>query len=241
MQKLNLSQSLINIVYGFIKELKDIYGEGLVAVILYGSAASGEFVKQFSNINLLVVLQNAGLRNLKSVSGLINRRKYRLLRPLFLSHDYIRGSVDVFPVEFLDMKENYVVLAGKDILKDISIDLKNLRFQCEQELKEKLLNIQNIYLRNRSKETLKDLLFKSFNSILHLLRNLIRLKGLKPPYLKQEVLKDFSREFGIDTKNLDKILNAKNGNLRLKHEELDNMLVALVEDLEKIIKIADNL
>jgi predicted nucleotidyltransferase len=241
MQKLNLPEKTIKIIDSLVKELGDVYGNGLFSVILYGSAASGEFVQQVSNINLLVVLDNAELPNLTCVYRLISRRKYRFINALFLSQDYMLSSLDVFPVEFLDMKENYTVLAGKDILKDLSVDLKNLRFQCEYELKSKLLNIKNLYLRNKGREDLKVLLFKSFTSILHLMRNCLRLKEVSPPYLKQDVLKVFSREFGISTFNFNIILAAKNKNTRLSCAELDNMLLSLVLDLEKIIRMADNL
>jgi predicted nucleotidyltransferase len=241
MQKLNLSKEKIIMVYAFVQELQVIYGKALVSAILYGSAASGEFAKHSSNINLLVVLENADLHNLTNASGLINRRKYSLIRPLLLSEDYIRSSLDVFPIEFLDMKENYTVLAGKDILEGLSVDLKNLRFECEYELKSKLLNIKNLYLRSKGSEDLKVLLFKSFTSIVHMMRNCLRIKGVEPPYLKQEVLNVFSREFGIDAVNFNKILGAKNKNTRLSYAELDGMLLDLVGDLEKIIRMADNL
>ena len=112
----------------FTQSLKNIYGQGLISVILYGSAASGEFADRQSNLNLLVVLDNAGLDNLSKVSRVINGRKFQLLRPLFFTEEYIRGSLDVFPIEFLDIKENFAVLYGKENLSDLPVDTINLNF-----------------------------------------------------------------------------------------------------------------
>jgi len=242
MQQLKLAQKFKDTLDDFINNLKDIYGEGLISVILYGSAASGEFVERRSNLNLLVILKNTDLENLRKASGVINKWKFKAIRPLFFTEEYIKSSNDVFPIEFLDMKENYAVLMGKDVLKDISIDTKNLRFQCEQELKVKLINLRQLYLRrNKDKTAVANLLFKSFNSILHILRNVLRIKGKQPPYLKEEILKEISAEFQIDNNAWEKILAAKNKQIRLSTREIERLFINFVKDLEKIINVVDKL
>lgn len=225
----------------FVKKLKDTYQEDLKSVILYGSAASGEFLKENSNINLLVILANASLENLGKVAPLINAYKYRFIDPLFFSEEYMVGSLDVFPIEFLDIQENYKVIFGKDVIGYLKIDIKNLRFQCEQELKVKLIKLKNEYLRTRNKIYLRDRLFKSVNSIVHILRNVLRLKGKKPAYQKEDVLNEVSWEFSIDTTNIANILDARRKNLRLNAKKIDELFVGLVRDLEIIIAIIDKL
>ncbi|MDP3732602.1 MAG: hypothetical protein Q8R31_06270, partial [Candidatus Omnitrophota bacterium] len=176
MEELKISGKLKNILQQFIRGLKDIYQEELISIILYGSAVSGEFIEKHSNLNLLAVLENTNLENLKRAARLIN--KFSIINSLFLTEDYIRRSTDVFPIEFLDIQENYSVLYGKDILKGVNIDIRNLRFQCEQELKAKLITLRQLYLKiNRDKPALKDLLLRSITSILHISRNVLRLKG----------------------------------------------------------------
>lgn len=241
MEKINLPQKYNNIVELFVQAARDIYKEGLISVILYGSAASGEFAGRRSNINLLVILDNTALENLVKISKVMLGRKFKILSPLFFTEDYIRSSTDVFPIEFLDMRENYSVIYGKDVLKDLEVEIRNLRFQCEQELKAKVINIKRNYLATRNKEALKGLLFKSFNSSLHILRNLIRLKSKAPPYLKEEILKGLEREFNVDTGGLNRILQAKNKNLKLSHKEIEALFFVFVRELDKIIGITDRL
>ena len=43
----------------FISRLRAASGENLLSVILYGSAADGEFHPDFSNVNLLCVLRES--------------------------------------------------------------------------------------------------------------------------------------------------------------------------------------
>ncbi len=241
--ELKLKEPLKKTIAGFIDGLKKIYTDDLISVILYGSAASNEFSEHFSNLNLLVILKNTGLCSLKKATGLVNHPKFRIIQPLFLTEDYITKSLDVFPVEFIDMQENYSVLYGKDILKGINIDTKNLRFQCEQELKVKLITLKQQYLKisRDDKKELSYLLFKSFTSVLYLLRNVLRLKLGQAPYLKEDILKSFSAEFKIDTTILKRILVLKNNPKKVTLGEILVLLDNFVIELERIIEIIDEL
>lgn len=240
MQDLKLPQNLKENTQEFIQELKDIYQEGLISAVLYGSAASGEFVDTRSNINMLVVLENTDLDNLKRASRITN--KFKMINSLFLTERDIRNSLDIFPIEFLDMQENYRILYGKDVLGDIVIDIRNLRFQCEHELKSKLINLRQSYLRiYKDKLLLCNLLSKSFTSILHILRNVLRLKGRKPSYIKQDILKELATEFPINELVWESLLAARNKQIKLSGKALQDLFADFIKDLEKIIDIVDKL
>jgi hypothetical protein len=225
----------------FIDQLKAAYGDGLVSVIIYGSGASGESSRRHSNINIAVILKDASLRNLARSSGALGRYKFRLLDPVFFTEDYLKTSADVFPIEFLDIKENHIVLYGSDPVKDLPIDLKNLRFQCEQELKVRLINVKRSYLRLKNSGDLRALLFRSATSVLHIARNLLRLKGKIPPYRKEEILAAISGEFGVDIAAFTAILKAKNENRRLGKNEIEGLFFAFTDALEKMADIVDHL
>ncbi|MCX5694645.1 MAG: hypothetical protein NT014_05960 [Candidatus Omnitrophica bacterium] len=238
MNNLKLSPKLSCEISSFIFSLKEIYGEGLLSVILYGSAASGEFVFSHSNVNILVVLKSTELSYLKPASKVIKR--FKRLMPLFLSKEYILSSCDVFPIEFLDLQENYKVLEGNDILKEIHVDMKNLRFQCEQELKVKSLSLKQIYL-NSYPQDLKGPLLKSFTGILHVLRNVLRLKGIQPHYQKDALIKQVAQNFKIDTVSWEKILAAKSNKIKLSKTQTEELFLVLVDNLDKITQDVDAL
>jgi hypothetical protein len=139
------------------------------------------------------------------------------------------------------MQENYFVLYGKDVLRDIQIDNRNLRFQCEQELKVKLLKLRQSYLLLNNEPVLRNLLFISFTSVVHILRNVLRIKGIKPSYLKSEVLKESASEFKIDIQLWERILLAKNKKIKLSGKETEQLFVRFVRELELIVAIVDRL
>jgi hypothetical protein len=238
MKNINMPDRLKRIVDDFSKKLKDIYQNDLISLTLYGSAVSGEFVDKHSNLNILVVLKNTDWEDLNKVAPIIN--KYKIINPLFLTEEYILSSSDIFPIEFLDMQENYFLLYGRDILKGIHVETRNLRFQCEQELKAKLINLRQLYLKvYKNNFALRNLLFKSLTSLLHILRNVLRLKGRPPTYLKQDIIKTTGLEFKINQESWERILAAKNKQVKLNAREVKQLFSELLKDLEKIVDIVD--
>lgn len=234
MEELNLPHNIKRTVDKLVECIRNVYSDQLVCVALYGSAARGEYAGKYSNINLAIVLNDTSISSIKKAACLLNKNKFSIINPVFFTEDYIKKSLDVFPIEFLDMKESHSVLYGKDIFKDLQIDIKNLRFQCEQELKSKILNIKKFCMRTSNKIILKNFLFKSATSSLHILRNLVRLKGKQPSCSKDGILDDVAREFAVDVGSLRSMLNAKNINARLGTKEIDQFFAQLVEILESI-------
>jgi len=229
------------ILESFVEKIKHIYGKGFLSAILYGSAASGEFAEKYSNINLLIVLTNTSLAELSKASCLVNSKRFSSISPIFFTEEYMSSSTDVFPIEFLDMKENYRVLDGKDVLAELVIDARNLRFQCEQELKSKLITIKRQYLVTQSRRGLEKLLFKSFTSTVHIMRNLLRLKGKNAPYQKYLLLDEIEKEFSVNMTAFDEILWAKSKNMTLSYKDIDSLLVGLVTEVEALIRIVDKM
>ena len=240
MPELNLPLKLKIKLDDFCAALKKIYGEELISVILYGSAAGREFLHKVSDLNVMVVLSSAGLEDLKKSAGLL--RKFNAIKPVYLDQDYMLNSLDIFPIEFLDMRESYQVLYGKDVLTDLLIDTRNLRFQCEQELKSKLLGLRQAYLRAHGNTTaMKDILVEAFTSVLHLARNVLRVRGEKPPHNRKELLARLSADFSINGPAWEKILAAKLSREKLSSRDVEGLLFIFARDLEKIVDIVDKM
>lgn len=239
MEKTGPNTKIVKICDNFAKGLKSIYGEKLVSIMLYGSAASGEYSGANSNVNLAIVLNDAALANVARASSLVNMHKFRSIKPVFFTEKHIACSSDVFPLEFLDMKENNIVLYGKDVLSGVLVDVKNLRFQCEQELKSKLINIKTAYLSYRTASDRKKLLLKFFTSSLHILRNILRLKGRVCSHSREEIIKDISVIFGLDLSVCKKILDMKTGKLQMRPREVENLFFDFTAGLEKIADAVD--
>jgi hypothetical protein len=97
------------------------------------------------------------------------------------------------------MKDRYRLLYTDDFLAGLDISLETLRFQCEQELKGKLLKLRQFYLdRAESTAALERLPTKSLSSFMVLFTEMIRLKRISQPQSNESILSPMS-ELGLLT------------------------------------------
>src|SRR5437773_1725781 len=123
----------------FAQKMREAAGENLVSLILYGSAADGEFHPEYSDLNFLCVLRDVSFSSLAKISVVNNWWGRNVHRPpLILTPEELKASADVFSIEFVDMKQRHRVVHGQDMLRDLEVPLQMHRAQLEYELREKL-------------------------------------------------------------------------------------------------------
>ena len=59
------------LVSEFVEKMRTAAGGNLTSVILYGSAAEGEFHPEYSDLNLLCVLQDTSFASLSKIAGAV--------------------------------------------------------------------------------------------------------------------------------------------------------------------------
>jgi hypothetical protein len=231
------------IIERFTHEIQTLYGDDLVSLMLYGSAAGTDFVPDRSDLNFLVVLKRVTLEALRKAVPLIGDwHRQRIATPLFVDPDFLRSSLDVFPIEFLDMQEQHRLLAGKDILLELNISPKNLRLQCEEELKGKLLNLYRGYLETGGRvEALVELMIGSLKSFLIITRHLLRLKGLKPAQEFLEILVQAEETFELGFEAIRDVHSLRLGAIRLDKSDAHTMFARYLSDVERLAARADTL
>jgi len=144
----------------FCERLRTSLGDQLVSVVLYGWAVKEEYSEENPDVNVMVVVDSASVETLDRVGKPIRKglRNVRLA-PLVLSEDDVRRSTDVFPIKFLGMQHHHRILYGKDVLADLQISREHLRLRCEQEIKNLMIRLHQLYLQRsgsskRTRETL---------------------------------------------------------------------------------------
>lgn len=213
----------------FSQALNSSLGENLIAVILYGSAVKGENIPKQSDVNIMVVLSELTLEKLSSVEKIISRGQRKAkINSVFWTEEELKNSADVFPVEFLDIKEKYRILYGKDIFSGITINTKNLRHQLEFELRSKLLRLRNEWLNLKgSKALLFDFLTRAGTSFLHLFNYAQKLSNDK---LNGSLAEPFRRCIGLKKKEI-----------KLGRAELEKLYNEIHYSVTKIISIINEL
>ncbi len=221
----------------YLNTMIDIHKENLISVFIYGSATGENYIPKVSDINSVFVFKDllfTSLTNsLKTVSKSIPKK---IAAPLFLTREHIETSLDVFPMEFLDMKENHILLYGTDILSELEIKEEHIRLFCEQQIKGKLIRIRQAYLEiGLKKKGLEALLKESLNSLIPIFRNLIRLKGKTPPIEKAEIIKQLCQEFKLDENVFLPIYKDTSNDEKIANQEV---VVFIEKYLDQIKKLA---
>jgi predicted nucleotidyltransferase len=197
----------------YLAQVQKLFGDALEAVILYGSAAGGEYLPGKSNINLLILLAKQDTELLKQYAALHKRwQKEQIVVPLFLTQAELKSSLELFPLEYLEIQDQHVLLAGRDPFPEFRIDLKNLRTQCEQELRGNLLRLRQRFVEGGAgTEAITILLPLSLTALMPCLRGLLRAKERPVERSADGVLRAVEKEFGIDTAAFQDVLNLKRG------------------------------
>lgn len=161
------------------KELARLYGPELASVVLYGSAARGEYRAGSSDLNLLVLLRDPSPAHLRRAAPAVRAWASRGdPPPTVFGWDEWRRSADVFPLELADMREAHRVLHGADPFEGLVVDPEHLRLQLEHELKGKFLRLRRHYLLHAAEPAeLGTLLARSLSTFLALFRGALRLAG----------------------------------------------------------------
>ncbi len=229
----------------FIDDLRSTHGKNLSSVILYGSAAAGDFVPTQSDYNILIALNKIGPADLRNAHACV-REWARMGHPVpvYFTVSELQNAADVFPIEFHQMSLARKVLFGPDVLAGLDISDKFLRLQAEYELRSKLIQLRRQYIpASASVDGLKKLMADSLSSFAALFRAVLILKGLDPPTTKHEIVAITAQEFKIDGTPFEKIFNIRENNpAPVLDETSANILFGeYMEQIENVIYAVDSI
>jgi hypothetical protein len=229
----------------FIDDLKSTHGKNLASVVLYGSAAAGDFVPQHSDYNILVALHKIGPEDLRNAHACV-REWARLGNsvPVYFTVNELQNAADVFPIEFHQMSTARRVLYGPDLLADLNISDKFLRLQAEYELRSKLIQLRRQYIpASSSVDGLKKLMASSLPSFVALFRAILIIKGIEPPATKQEIVALTARHLEINGLPFEKIFNIRENNFTeaLDEKAANALFGEYMEQIESVINAVDNI
>ena len=163
-----------------VEELRDLHGGALQGVLLVGEAAGPEYRPRLSPLSLVVVLAEIDARG-AAPHALAPRALAPAAHPgtAAVRRGEHRRSLDVFPLELLELRDRHRVLYGRvDALERIEVALPHLRLELEEQLRGKLLHLMAAYLEaGASPRALRRLLLDSTPGFNVLLRGAVHLRG----------------------------------------------------------------
>jgi hypothetical protein len=227
----------------YSQKLLDIHNSNIVSIAVYGSACSINFVPKVSDINIAVVFQQLDFSVFqKSLKLAAQGRKEKITAPLFLTREYILNSLDVFPIEFSEIRDHHLTIFGEDLFSTINVDAKHVRLLCESQIKGKLLRIRQAYLEvDGNWRSLKHVLRDSLNSLFPVFRQLLVLTGQEPLTHKEEMLKQIAEKFSLNAAPLIAVYQDKNKIVALHPSQIEQLLNEYCAQLEQLAHRIDQL
>lgn len=234
-----------NLLSDLVDDLKTTHGSNLISVVLYGSAVAGDFVRQVSDFNLLIVLEKIRPRDLRAAQAPM-REWSRMGNsvPVYFTASELQTSSDVFPIEFQHMRKARRVLYGEDLLANLKISVEFLRHQTEYELRSKLIQLRRHYIpASVSADNLSNLMSESLVSFSALFRAVLLLHNVEPPLAKYEVVESLKKVLRINCSAFEKIFEMREKKAFGKLDEVaaNRLFSEYMEEIETVIGSVDRL
>jgi len=225
------------------KAYQKVFGRDLVSLIIYGSAASGHYVRGKSDINLLVVLTPDGAGRLDDALDIVQYwRKRRVATPWIMTGSFIEKSLDSYPIEFLNLKTNHILIYGEDVLAPLQFSPENLRLQIEKELKGKLMLLRQGYLETEGQtQQIRQLIGRSMTAFVSIFNAMIGLKGGVLRHERRETIKETARLFTFNPDTFLTCVDIKEGTDRISGGEIADVFKKYLREVENICNIVDAL
>ena len=226
-----------------VEKLRKAYGERLVSVVLYGSAATGDYQARFSDLNVLCVLSEIRPRELEASSDLFRWwREQGNPSPLLLTEPEVANSTDCFAIEFHDIQAHHRLLDGRDVIGSLALDDSFYRAQVEHDLRAKLLR-----LRQKAAGVMHDagllraLLLDSVSNFCVLFRHALALAGAGFPAHHREAVSLAKAQFGLDAAPFERLLDVREGRVKAREVDAPALLGPYLEAISAVIEAVDRL
>lgn len=227
----------------FVKRMQDSLGEDLLSVMLYGSAASGDFHPDYSDLNLLAVLRVVGVPELRRAGKTIEWwAAQKQSSPLLLSLEEANNAADAFPIEFQDISHSHRLLHGRNLFAATQINPQHHRRQVEHELRSSLLNLRARYLSLLNKDDdVMQMMAKSISSFATLIRHALMLHEEPVSTQKREILKAATAKFGMNPMPFETLLAVREGTQQIVGESVHSLFASYLEQITRVIRAVDQL
>jgi predicted nucleotidyltransferase len=242
-KEINIQDKINKRFKPFLDEVLKIYKDTLHSISIFGSALTDDYNPKSSDINSVFVLNMMDLNFLKRFAPLGKKYgKKRIASPLIMTPEYIKSSLDVFPVEFFNLKLLHSTVYGEDIFRDLEIGAADLRHQCERELKSRLIALRQGYLSSLgNRKILTRSFVDSFSGYIPLFRSIIFLLGQKAPANSADVLATLQDAAGMNTGAFQMVLNIKTKSIKPTGDKLNSIFEEYYKAVEQLGDITDDI
>ncbi|MHB8524795.1 MAG: nucleotidyltransferase domain-containing protein [Candidatus Acidiferrales bacterium] len=223
------------------EKLQRAAGANLKAIVLYGSAVTGEYRKQHSDLNILCILERTGPPELEALHEAVAwwRRK-GFQPPQVFTPEELRASADIFAIELLDMKANHKMMYGEDFFATLNVPTNLHKLQVERELRTNVVRLRQGILSVPPKDrVVVGLMDASVSAFVTLFRHALLALGDPVPGSKREVVESVARLVGSSPSAFLMILDVREGKRKASDVDAQETLRGFVELVERMTNLVD--
>ncbi|MCE9628048.1 MAG: hypothetical protein K8R56_09040 [Candidatus Eisenbacteria bacterium] len=188
----------------WLSPVREQLGNAFLSAYITGGALNEGFDPEHRHVNVLVVTEELPISRLDALAAVVPAsKKAPHIDPLFMTLQQVQRSLDVFPIEWLDLQERHYTLEGVDLFTALEVPQTYLRLQIEQELRGKHLRLTQGYVLGAAHpEHLHATLARLASGFHTLFRALIRLHDEAPPSSLERVTARVAELYDLDAEAL---------------------------------------
>lgn len=226
-----------------VKELREVFGDGLRAVALYGSAANASDGTHPGDQHVLAIVDSLPLDGLTDAGSHVTKwLKGGHPAPLILTLAEWRSSSDIFPMEYADILAQRQELHGSLPVDGIVVKPQELRVAVEREAMGKLLQLRRgVIAAGDDAKRRTELLTASLSTFLAVFRGALRTIGIRPDSDSAGTVREIGFRAGLDVIPFQRVLDHKRGTVSLPPAEVNSVLAGYLASLEHLVAWLDQL
>ncbi|HKH47356.1 MAG TPA: nucleotidyltransferase domain-containing protein [Thermoanaerobaculia bacterium] len=219
-----------------VRQLRDAAGDNLLGVALYGGLAKGRYTPGISDINVLVVLGDAGLPSLLPLAPVLTAAlRDTHVVPFVVTPADLRASAVLFPVKILDIQLWHRLLWGNVYLADIDVQPEPLRLRSLQELKNMELRMRlRVVERQGEPDALWRGLVRNLPKLAVTLEVLLRARGVEVPADRPGVLRQAAQQLGVPVERIEPLAGLRRSDRRPDDETVRQLLANYLDLLAEL-------
>ncbi len=217
------------------------HGDRLRAVLAYGPWIL-DAARARGALTVLVVLEDASAARLRETSPQVNVLRRKGFEPLFFAAGELARSLDVFPLELLDMRSCCEVVRGEDPLAGLAFPHEALRLQVEEELRSQWHCFrQDVARYGHMHRPMIKVLTESFAVLPRIWRGLLTLAGAEVPVQPDALLQLAAAQWQLDAQILRKLRGLETATWTPSPPELEQAADEYDALLARLVDLVDGL
>lgn len=224
-----LPQTIRARITEWANSLVSALGNDLVAIMLTGGVARGDYRIGESDVNALVVLRDASFAKLDAISSAMQAARYGArVEATIITEDELPGVCDAFPLLYDEIVRSHILLVGDNLFEFAVVHDTHRRLRIEQELREAQIWLRRVVTDALgAREAIAGAVARKVRQVRRPLRALLNLKGVSCKEDISNVLACAGEMYQVDVAPLATVREKPED----AHAALTELLAAAIRDV----------